>query len=232
MGWLSWVGYGPSKTRVTARDKAVLDLKLQRDKIRQYQKRIAGVQQREHALAKQCLAQGDRRRALLFLRKEKFQRQLLAKTDGQLATLEELVSSIEFAQVQRDVAFGLELGASTLKAINEEMSLERIERLMDDSAEGIAYQQEVSEMLSQRITNPEEAEIQDELEAMQADALRAAAPSRKDDAVPVHRLPDAPTTLPKLAENEREAAAQTQAETKTQAASPEAEADEPQPIAA
>lgn len=37
--------------------------------------------------------------------------------------------------------FGLEQGSKVLKQINKEMSLERVEKIMEDSADGIAYQQ-------------------------------------------------------------------------------------------
>jgi charged multivesicular body protein 6 len=134
------MGNNSSKGQITDQDRAVLDLKLQRDKIRQYQKRISVVLDREHEVAKECLSRGDKRRALLALRKRKYQDQLLAKTDAQLDSLEELTRSIEFALVQKDVLYGLQQGSEVLKAIHKEMSLETVERIMDESAEGIAYQ--------------------------------------------------------------------------------------------
>lgn len=66
-------------------------MKIQRDKLRQYQKKIQTVLDREHEIAKEMLAKGDKQRALLALRKRKYQEQLLIKTDGQLQALEELV---------------------------------------------------------------------------------------------------------------------------------------------
>lgn len=180
MGFLSWwYGKGP---RVTPKDKAILDLKRQRDKIKQYQKRLSAVQNRERTLAKQCLQQGDRKRALIFLRKEQYQKQMILKTDEQLSVLEELVSSIEFAQVQRDVAFGLEQGANVLKEINSEMSLEKIEKIMDDSAEGRMYQEEVTQLLSERITNSDELAVERELEQIELEQtdLRLPEPGKSE----------------------------------------------------
>jgi charged multivesicular body protein 6 len=43
--------------------------------------------------------------------------------------------------VEKDVVFGLQQGAAVLKEINQEMSLESVEKLMDDTADGIAYQE-------------------------------------------------------------------------------------------
>ena len=66
-------------------------MKLQRDKLRRYQKKIQTVLAREHEIAQECLSRDDKARALLALRRRKYQEQLLMKTDRQLETLEKLV---------------------------------------------------------------------------------------------------------------------------------------------
>lgn len=52
-----------------------------------------GVLTAEYNLAKEYAAKNDKRRALLALRKRKFQEGLIAKVDLQLVTLEEMVYS-------------------------------------------------------------------------------------------------------------------------------------------
>jgi hypothetical protein len=87
------------------------------------------------------LAKGDKARALLALRRKKYQESLLAKTDAQLEQLEKLTSSVEFALIQKDVVFGLQQGAKVLKEIHAEMGgIEKVEKLMEETAEAIAYQ--------------------------------------------------------------------------------------------
>lgn len=123
-------------------DRAILDLKIQRDKLRQYQKRITVLTDRETAIAKECLARNDRKRALLALRRKKYQESLLEKTDSQLAQLEQLTSQVEFALVQKDVLFGLQQGTNVLQAINKEMGgLAAIEKLMGETEEARSYQE-------------------------------------------------------------------------------------------
>jgi charged multivesicular body protein 6 len=117
-------------------------MKNQRDKLHQYQRRITVLTDRETAIARQMLAAGDKKRALLALRRKKYQESLLTKTDKQLEQLEQLTSSVEFALVQKDVVFGLEQGTSVLKEIHREMGgIERVEMLMGESQEAVAYQQ-------------------------------------------------------------------------------------------
>lgn len=118
-----------------------MDLKNQRDKLHQYQRRITGLTDRETAIAKECLARNDRPRALLALRRKKYQRSLLAKTDAQLDQLEKLTGSVEFALVQKDVLFGLNQGNKVLQAIHKEMGgIEAVEKMMGETAEARAYQ--------------------------------------------------------------------------------------------
>ncbi|KAJ9165085.1 Charged multivesicular body protein 6 [Coniochaeta hoffmannii] len=161
---------GNSPSRVTAQDKAILDLKNQRDKLHQYQKRITVLTDRETQIAKQMLAQGDKKRALLALRRKKYQESLLSKTDGQLEQLEKLTSSVEFALIQKDVLFGLQQGTKVLKEIHAEMGgIEHVEKLMGETADAIAYQKEVSEMLGDKISNQDEDEVEEELAALEAE---------------------------------------------------------------
>jgi charged multivesicular body protein 6 len=210
-----------SSRQVTAQDKAILDLKTQRDKLHQYQKRITILTDRETQIAKQMLAQGDKKRALLALRRKKYQDSLLSKTDGQLEQLEKLTSSVEFALIQKDVLYGLQQGTKVLKEIHAEMGgIEHVEKLMGETADAIAYQkvcirsadgiypayvipsmmltagavQEVSEMLGGKISNQDEEEVEDELEALEAE-IRG-----------VKQIPDVPLPAVPDTEPERQAA--------------------------
>src|SRR5271170_3249410 len=117
-------------------------MKNQRDKLHQYQRRITVLTSRETEIAKEMLAKGDKPRALLALRRKKYQESLLTKTDAQLEQLEQLTSSVEFALVQKDVVFGLQQGTRVLQEIHKEMGgIEHVEKLMGETEEARAYQQ-------------------------------------------------------------------------------------------
>ncbi|KAI7876747.1 hypothetical protein K492DRAFT_166783 [Lichtheimia hyalospora FSU 10163] len=193
------MGASNSKAKkITSQDKAILDLKIQRDKLKQYQKKINIVLDKEVQAARNALRQEDKKRALLALKKKKYQEQLLEKTEQQLLNLEELTQSIEYALVEKQVLEGLKTGNSVLKEIHKETSIEAVERLMDDTADAIAYQNEVDELLSGKISSEDEEEILQELESLQQQELEANLPSVPDQPLPGKQveLPKVPTHEP------------------------------------
>ncbi|EAW22946.1 ESCRT-III subunit protein VPS20 [Aspergillus fischeri NRRL 181] len=187
------MGNTSSSHKISAQDRAILDLKNQRDKLRQYQKRITVLTDRETAIAKECLARDDRRCALLALRRKKYQETLLSKTDAQLEQLEQLTSQVEFSLVQKDVLFGLQQGTKVLQAINKEMGgIEAVEKLMGETEEARAYQEEISQMLAGQLSNQDEDEVENELERLR----------QETEAI---TLPKVPTAPPVMAVGEEEA---------------------------
>ncbi|CAB1312987.1 unnamed protein product [Coregonus sp. 'balchen'] len=125
------------RTRVTEQDRAVLQLKQQRDKLKQYQKRITLQLEKERNLAKQLLKDGKKEKALLLLKKKRYQDQLLDKTENQISNLEHMA-----------------------------MSIEDVERIMDETQEAIEYQREIDEMLAGSLTQEDEDAVLAELEAI------------------------------------------------------------------
>ncbi|KDR85315.1 hypothetical protein GALMADRAFT_234109 [Galerina marginata CBS 339.88] len=163
------MGANQSLPKITPQDRAILDLKLQRDKLKQYQKKIQAVLDREQAIAKAQIAAGQKDRALIALRRRKYQQSLLTKTDDQLENLEQLVSTIEFSLVEVSVLHGLKQGNEVLKEIHKEMNIESVEKLLEETAEAREYQKEIGDMLSNTLTLDDEEAVQKELLALQED---------------------------------------------------------------
>ncbi|KAG8990947.1 Vacuolar protein sorting-associated protein 20 [Tulasnella sp. 427] len=195
------MGAAQSGPKITAQDRAILSMKAQRDKLREYRKKIQIVLDQEQQIAKESLKQGNKERALTALRRRKFQESLLQKTDGQLE-----VSNIEFALIEKDVMFGLEQGNKVLKQIHSEMDIEKVQKLMDDTAEGIRYQREIDEMLMSTMSVDEEEAVQKELAQLQAEALPAVPEAPQEEPV---KLPEVPQTepVPQTPVEERQSAA-------------------------
>ncbi|XP_060950777.1 charged multivesicular body protein 6 [Limanda limanda] len=189
--------FGKKKvTRVTEQDKAILKLKQQRDKLRQYQKKINLQLEKERALAKQLLRDGKKDKALLLLKKKRYQDKLLDQTENQISNLERLVQDLEFAQIEKTVLDGLKVGNECLKKMHEVMSIEEVERIMDETQDSIDYQRQIDEMLAGSFTQEDEDAVLAELEAItQGDVDLPEVPS---DA-----LPDVPEEEEEKPEQER-----------------------------
>ncbi|PIK34941.1 putative charged multivesicular body protein 6-A-like [Apostichopus japonicus] len=125
-------------------------------------------------------------RALLLLKKKRFQEQLLQRTDGQLENLEKMVSELEFSQIQAKVVEGLKTGNESLKKMHEILSIEDVENIMEETQQGIETQREIDELLSGGLTDQDEDAVLEEYEMMFGET---------EDL----KLPDAPSNdLPEL----------------------------------
>lgn len=74
------------------------------------ERQIQVVLDREHAIAKAHLATGQKDRAVIALRRRKYQESLLVKTDKQLESLEQLVRPLIFSAVSAIRIVADELG--------------------------------------------------------------------------------------------------------------------------
>lgn len=105
----------------------------------------------------------------MLLRKKKYQENLLITTDKQLENLEKLTSDLEFAAVEQKVLDGLKVGNEELKKIHEILTIDEIERVLDETNEGIEKQREIDDILNQHaasLTDQDEEDILAELEEL------------------------------------------------------------------
>lgn len=125
------------------------------------------------------------------MRKKKYQENLLATTDKELEALEKLTSDLEFAQVQQQVLDGLQTGNEALKKIHEILTIDEVERIMDESREGIEKQQEIDAIIATgALSQEDEDSVAAELEELVASTLPAIDEDIDD------KLPDVPTGEP------------------------------------
>lgn len=128
----------------------------------------------------------------MLLRKKKFQEQILSKTDSQLDNLERLAHDLEFAQVEIKVIDGLKVGNTALKKLNDVLSIEDIEKVMDETREGVEKQNEINEVLMGTLTDEDEAEAEAELDALLALDSQETIPEVPQEI----QLPNVPEELP------------------------------------
>ncbi|XP_019517547.1 PREDICTED: charged multivesicular body protein 6 isoform X1 [Hipposideros armiger] len=177
------------------KERAQNQLKQQRDKLKQYQKRITQQLERERELARQLLRDGRRDRAKLLLKKKRYREQLLDKTENQITSLETMVQSIEFTQIEMKVIEGLQFGNECLNKMHQVMSIEEVERVLDETQEAVEYQRQIDELLAGSFTQEDEDAILEELNAITQEQIELPEvpseplPEKKPEKVPVQARP-------------------------------------------
>lgn len=148
----------------------------------------------------------------------------LEKAAAQLINLEQMVVTIESEAQNQAFVLAISQGNAALQSMQEQLPIERVKQIMEDSADAAAYQQEIDAIFAASVGEAaaapggsSEADLIAELESMTAaaDAAATGAPLPKPAsqkaplssgastaAVPsaapdiLSQLPDVPTTLP------------------------------------
>ena len=188
------------KPKVTDVDKAILALKTQRRKLAQYQQKLDAVIEAEKQAARDLIREKKKDRALLALKKKKTQEELLKQVDAWLINVEQQLADIELASKQKAVFESLKAGNDAMKAIQSEINIEDVQKLMDDTAEAKAYQDEINEIMGEKLSAEDEEEILAEFEDLEIQLtvqdLPEVPPSANEEIEEKLDLPDVPTKAP------------------------------------
>ncbi|EPS66775.1 hypothetical protein M569_08002, partial [Genlisea aurea] len=194
------------KPKITEVDRAILSLKTQRRKLAQYQLQLESVIEAEKQAARDLIREKKKDRALLALKKKKLQEDLLKQVDGWLINVEQQLADVELASKQKAVFESLKAGNNAVQAIQSEISLDDVQKLMDDTAEAKAYQEEISAILGEKLSPEDEDEVLAEFENLEAQITvqelpkvpSAVSRTEKEDL----DLPDVPSKPPALGDDE------------------------------
>jgi charged multivesicular body protein 6 len=183
-----------AKPTLSQQDRAILDLKIARDKLRQHQVKVEA-----ESVTLLCRAQGeykkgDKKRGVYFMKIKKLKESKVDEINSQLLNLEQMVQTIEWTTQSVAVVSAMERAQLSLTKLQEEIPVERVEALMDDVAESVQMQQEIDRALAVGLPGSSVEEMEDELDA----ELQALSDSLDTTTTPamLPALPVAPTTTP------------------------------------
>ncbi|BFG30282.1 hypothetical protein CerSpe_165560 [Prunus speciosa] len=189
------------KPKITEVDRAILSLKTQRRKLAQYQQQLEAVIEAEKQAARDLIREKKKERALLALKKKKAQEDLLKQVDTWVINVEQQLLDIELTSKQQAVFESLKAGNNAIKAIQSEINLEDVQKLMDDTDEAKAYQDEINAILGEKLSAEDEEDILAEFENLEAQITVQDLPKVPASVVSPQEdekldLPDVPTKAP------------------------------------
>ena len=142
-------------------DRAMLDLKVARDKVRKYQNMLDNESEVLRAKARELAKAGRLESAKTVLRAKKRKEIMVEKAEKMLNNVQQQIDSMEQAKMSMEVMNQLKSTNDVLKQMNEMMPVEEVERLMDENEEHAERLREVQDALA-RDMSPQEIEVADE----------------------------------------------------------------------
>ncbi|KPA77912.1 hypothetical protein ABB37_06692 [Leptomonas pyrrhocoris] len=192
----------PEKSQITSSDKVRLQMKLQRDNLQAAVRKYERVASLEHEKAKELLLAGNKRKALYCLKREKAQEAQIATVTDMLNSVQHLIDTVEFAQVEGEVVAAMRDGKSELDNLNKMLNIDDIEKLMDETSESIEEANQINALLSQPLAGvPDDNELLRELEGAMG---KTKAENLPDVNVPQHLLPEVRKSAEEEGEEEKE----------------------------
>lgn len=141
-----------------------------KDAIGTLEKRHAHIEKKiqvQESEARSRLRAGDKRGAMLALRRKKMYDGEVEQLENSRLTLEQQILTLEAAQTQQVAVGALATGVVAQKQINQQMNLGKIDKLMEDMQEQSDQQKEVAHVLTQAAPIMDDDELLAELEQLE-----------------------------------------------------------------
>ena len=140
---------GQATITLTDKDRAVLDLKLVASDVKRFQKNLDKSCDELMIRAKSMVAANPSAepRALGLLKLRRYKMEQSAKLDDQLANVLRTIDQMEWAEINKEVITNLKAGTQALKAMNEAMPIEEVERIMGECQDAYEAERQIGEAL-------------------------------------------------------------------------------------
>ena len=151
-----------SSQRVTLSqtEKAILDCKSCRDKIKKYIKSLEIKEQKSMDKVKELLKKKQKDRAKFYLKQNKLFSEQTKVADGQLEMINQQIANIESTTNLNEWAAVLNRGNNVLKELQKEVNVEHWENIRDDLDELKERDEEIKDFFKEKGIEQEELEEQ------------------------------------------------------------------------
>jgi len=134
---------------ITPIDRATLDLKISRDKLSKYRKKLALDSDKLATRAKALHAEGKTKNALQLMRLRKYKLAEADRVEEQLLTVLQMVDKISEKQNEAEVILAMKSGKNALQMMHDKMGIDNVLDLMDDIRDQNETEQRINEVLGQ-----------------------------------------------------------------------------------
>lgn len=137
------------KGEITPIDRATLDLKVSRDRLSKYRKKLDLDSNKLAKRAKALHAEGKTKNALQLLRLRKYKLQEADRIEEQLLTVLQMVDKIAEKQNEQEVIAALKRGKDALQIMHNKMGIDNVLDLMDEIRDQDETEKRINEVLGQ-----------------------------------------------------------------------------------
>ena len=148
------------KVTLSQTEKAILDCKSCRDKIKKYIKSLEIKEQKSMDKVKELLKKKQKDRAKFYLKQNKLFSQQTKVADGQLEMINQQIANIESTTNLNECAEVLNRGNTVLKELQKEVNIEHWENIRDDLDELKERDEEIKDFFREKGIENEELEEQ------------------------------------------------------------------------
>jgi len=179
-------------------DRAVLDLKVSRDKLTKYKNKLEQDDAKLLTKAQQAKEAGQITTALNLLKLRKHKQTAVASVEQQLLTVLQMVDTISSKENEKEVLNSMKVGKQALQKLHEETTLEDVMDLMDTIEEQSEMEKEISAAMGgvPALSLEDEELVQAELEELEKTMTVGVEPIHLPQVPSGKPLPERPTTVP------------------------------------
>ena len=149
-----------NQVQLSQTEKAILDCKSCRDKIKRYIKSLEQKSENSMTKVRELLQKKQRDRAKFYLKQSKLFSEQTKVADGQLEMINQQISNIESTTNMAECAAVLTNGNKVLKQLQNEVNIEHWENIRDDLDELKERDDEIKEFFKEKGIEQEELDEQ------------------------------------------------------------------------